>query len=106
MFHLLRNEQENEKGGEDGSNNKSTNNLFNLELIDENSLKEDRIVYNAFELIYKQYEKELQPPIREAKMPRVNSSSLSLRSPDRYRNQYDEGVCINNFFRKRIYLKQ
>jgi RNA-binding protein 25 len=164
------NEQENENGSEDGSNNKSTINLLNLELIDENTLKEDRIALCAFELIYKQYEKELQPPVpeieqqatsevvkkeepknetalsavekdkeeskdrerererdrerererdrdrdrerdrnrdrdrdrerdrdRDAKLPRVNSSSSSLRSPDRHRNHYEENVCIIGF---------
>lgn len=160
-------DQESENGGEEGSN-KSTINLLNLELIDENTLKEDRIVLNTFELIYKQYEKELQPPApveqqpatteaakkeevskkdtspappsivekekeeakdrdrdrdrerdrererererdrnkdrerdrdRDTKLPRVNSSSSSIRSPDRHRSHYDESVSIrfNNY---------
>ncbi len=164
------NDQENENGSEEGSNNnKSTINLLNLELIDENTLKEDRIVLCAFELIYKQYEKELQPPApeieqqtsievakkeepknetalppvekekeeskdrererererekerdrdrerdrnrdrdrerdrdRDVKLPRVNSSSSSLRSPDRHRSHYDENVCTIAFTYKKI----
>lgn len=35
---------------------------LNLELVDENTLREDRIVLNSFDVILRQYAKDLQPP--------------------------------------------
>jgi RNA-binding protein 25 len=63
---------------EDESNNEKN---INLELVDEDTLKEDRIVLNALEMILRQYQKDLvpAPPLQPA--PSTTEAIIPTSTP-------------------------
>ena len=66
-----RNNEDGEIDDEEAIDNKN----INLELVDEDTLKEDRITIGALELILKQYSKDLNPP--EVVPPAPEAESLT-----------------------------
>ena len=53
----IRGAEDGELDDDDANNEKN----INLELVDEDTLKEDRVVLNALEMILRQYQKDLVP---------------------------------------------
>lgn len=87
---LKKNKAEDGELDDDESINGEKN--INLELVDEDTLKEDRVVLNALELILRQYQKDLVPPpvpvvetptpVVIAKPAELTNSPLKLNAED------------------------
>ena len=72
-----RNNEDGEIDDEEAVDNKN----INLELVDEDTLKEDRITIGALELILKQYSKDLNPPEVVPPAPEAENSTVPGAAP-------------------------